>query len=103
MNSISIKGQSSDDAVLCTSNKTYQIRSVTLSNSFYVVTPPQSAEEHDIHIRDTVHELLELTPCVPRLHKLDGLFKSSLYDDPADIESDGEPEDDSERPVHHFL
>ena len=100
---MSIRGQSSDDAVLCTSCKTYQIRSVTLSNSFYIVSPPRSAQEHDVLIRDEVHELLELAPCVPKLHKMDGLLRSSRYDDAADMDSDEESRENLERPVCLFI
>ncbi|KAF8351391.1 hypothetical protein F5887DRAFT_1194907 [Amanita rubescens] len=36
---LSIKGQSNEDAVLCTRDKTYTIRSVVLSNTILVATP----------------------------------------------------------------
>ncbi|KAJ7665539.1 hypothetical protein B0H17DRAFT_1162678 [Mycena rosella] len=40
----SIKGQPGEDAVLCTNDATYTIRSVVLSNSILVVTPQSSAD-----------------------------------------------------------
>ncbi|KAJ7179056.1 sister chromatid cohesion protein Dcc1 [Mycena filopes] len=79
---LSIKGQSGEDAVLCTNDTTYTIRSVVLSNSILVVTPPPSSESTaDVVIRDQVNEVLELTPAVPKLHKLSTLLRGREYDD----------------------
>ncbi|GBE81571.1 hypothetical protein SCP_0313000 [Sparassis crispa] len=90
---MAIKGQPNEDAVLCTPDKTYTIRSVVLSNSILVVTPPQDEEEvfsqqsgrpsaaGDVVIRDQLSEILELVPSVPKLHKLDGLLRGQEYDE----------------------
>ncbi|KAJ6485139.1 sister chromatid cohesion protein Dcc1 [Mycena vitilis] len=84
---LSIKGQSGEDAVLCTDDATYTIRSVVLSNSILVVTPqPDSSDEDTVVIRDQVNEILELTPTVPKLHKLSALLKGQQYDDVHDSE-----------------
>jgi len=84
-----IKGEPNEDAVLCTSDKTYLIRSaVVLSNSILVVTPSpvaasgtnndqqngSSGVDIDMAIRDTLHDVLELQPSAPKLTKLNGLM-----------------------------
>lgn len=42
-------------------------------------------------IRDELHEILELVPCVPRLHKLNGLLRGREYDE--GHEEDEQPEE----------
>ncbi|TBU30244.1 sister chromatid cohesion protein Dcc1 [Dichomitus squalens] len=85
-----IKGAPEDDAVLCTADKTYTIRSVVLSNSVCVVTPdpavshvendePEPVEE--VFIRDQLNEVIELVPSVPRLYKLKLLLRGQEYDE----------------------
>lgn len=74
-----IKGNPTEDAVLCTNDKTYSIRSVSLSNSILVVTPGE--EQDQIAIRDTSHELLQVAPIIPRIHRLAGLLKGREYDE----------------------
>ncbi|OBZ67045.1 putative sister chromatid cohesion protein DCC1 [Grifola frondosa] len=103
--SLNIKGQSEEDAVLCTLDKTYTIRSVVLSNSVLVVTPPAVGAAADrqngedvVVIRDQLNEILELVPSVPRLHRLNGLLRGREYDeghededeDEEDVSSDAE-------------
>jgi sister chromatid cohesion protein DCC1 len=87
--SFTIKGQPTEDAVLCTSDKTYSLRSVVLSNSILVVTPPIGASTdvddseitEDVVIRDQISEVLELVPSVPKLHKLGLLLKGMEYEE----------------------
>ena len=74
-----IKGNPAEDAVLCTDDKTYSIRSVSLSNSVLVVTPGEVQDQ--IVIRDTSHELLQVTPVLPKVHKLAGLLRGREYDE----------------------
>lgn len=83
-----IKGQPTDDAVLCTEDKTYSIRTVVLSNSVLVVTRPTSSfaqnidsGEDDVVIRDTIHDILELQTTVPRLQKLNGMLRGAEFDE----------------------
>ncbi|KAG6869263.1 hypothetical protein C0993_000016 [Termitomyces sp. T159_Od127] len=83
--SLKIKGQSGEDAVLCTANKTFAVRSVVLSNSILVVTSPPDASSLDfaddaVVIRDQVTEILELTPAVPKLHTLSTLLRGKEFD-----------------------
>ncbi|EMD37633.1 hypothetical protein CERSUDRAFT_154374 [Gelatoporia subvermispora B] len=80
-----IKGQPGEDAVLCTTDKTYTVRSVVLSNSMVVVTPAPASETGDanvsVEIRDQISEVLELLPTVPKLHKLESLLRGHEYDE----------------------
>ncbi|OJA14423.1 hypothetical protein AZE42_06433 [Rhizopogon vesiculosus] len=78
---LSIKGHPTEDAVLCTSEKTYTVRSVALSNTVLVVTPSRSDPDGTVHIRDQLHEILELAPAVPKLHKLSVLLRDMEYDE----------------------
>lgn len=89
--SFTIKGTPEEDAVLCTADKTYTIRSIVLSNSVLVVTPDptsKDAEEdrdddpaEEVFIRDQLNEIIELVPSVPRLHKLTSLLRGREYDE----------------------
>jgi len=74
-----IKGNPAEDAVLCTDDKTYSIRSVSLSNSVLVVTPGEVQDR--IVIRDTSHELLQVAPILPKVHRLAGLLRGREYDE----------------------
>ncbi|KAK0453541.1 sister chromatid cohesion protein Dcc1 [Armillaria borealis] len=80
-----VRGQTGDDAVLCTNDTTYTMRSVVLSNSVLVVTPPNASDldfsDDSIVIRDQVNEILELAPTVPRLHKLSAMLRGNEYDE----------------------
>ncbi|KJA30199.1 hypothetical protein HYPSUDRAFT_125678 [Hypholoma sublateritium FD-334 SS-4] len=91
--SLTIKGQPNEDAVLCTYDRTFNMRSIGLSNTFLVVTP--IPDEHAskfaddaLAIRDQVQEVIELIPCVPKLHKLTGLLRERQYDDATEDERD---------------
>jgi len=74
-----IKGDPAEDAVLCTDDKTYSIRSVSLSNSILVVTPGEVQDQ--IVIRDTSRELLQVAPILPKAHRLVGLLRGREYDE----------------------
>lgn len=78
-----IKGSPEDDAVLCTSEKTYNIRSVTLSNAVLVVSPCPDADgsENRAIIQDSLNELLELVPAVPKLHRMNALLKEHEWEE----------------------
>lgn len=80
--------------MLCTEDKTYSVRSVTLSNSVLVVTPPGDDDAlQGVVIRDQVNEILELAPAVPKLYKLSAMLKGREYDDgeeDADMDADME-------------
>lgn len=99
--SLAIKGQQGEDAVLCTSNKTYAMRSTVLSNTVLVVAPPsdvsreQFEDDDTVVIRDQVNEVVELVPAVPKLHKLGAVLRGREYNEG---EADRD-EDDASHPV----
>lgn len=76
-----IKGHATEDAVFCTADKTYALRSIQLSNTLLVTTPSRTNPEGTINVRDQLHEVLELVPSVPKLHKLSVLLKGMEYDE----------------------
>ncbi|KAN0090893.1 Sister chromatid cohesion protein Dcc1 [Tylopilus felleus] len=78
---LSIKGHPTEDAVVCTANKTYNVRSVVLSNTVLVLTPSRTDPNGTVHVRDQLHEVLELVPSVPKLHKLPVLLQGMEYDE----------------------
>ncbi|KAF6762288.1 sister chromatid cohesion protein Dcc1 [Ephemerocybe angulata] len=94
-----IKGDPTEDAVLCTRDKTYSIRTVNLSNTLLVVTPPPDTEfnfaEDAVVIRDQLNEILELAPAVPRISKLVGRLRGREYDE-TNEEDDEDEEVDSD-------
>ncbi|TFY76699.1 hypothetical protein EWM64_g7313 [Hericium alpestre] len=98
-----IKGAPDEDAVLCTENKTYTLRSVVLSNSVLVMTPPKrdtveaDGDREAVVIRDTLGEILELVPAVPKLHRLKGLLRGMEWEEGHEDEDD-EGEGDSPKP-----
>ncbi|EIN11786.1 hypothetical protein PUNSTDRAFT_131939 [Punctularia strigosozonata HHB-11173 SS5] len=85
---LEIKGHPTEDAVLCTANRTYALRSVVLSNSVLVVTPRVEHEDGDVVIQDTVNEVLELQPTVPKVHVLRSLLRGRDYDGEFEDEND---------------
>ena len=62
------------------------MRSIGLSNTLLVVTPvpddcaSQFADDAVV-IRDQLKEIIELTPSVPKLHKLSRVLKDRQYDE----------------------
>ncbi|KIL68044.1 hypothetical protein M378DRAFT_191067 [Amanita muscaria Koide BX008] len=78
--SLSIKGQENEEAVLCTQDRTYTVRSVVLSNTILIVKSSDSGG-NSVDIRDQVNNILELAPCVPKLQKLDLLLRGKIYDE----------------------
>ncbi len=88
--SLMMKGVPEDDAVLCTSDKTYNIRSVALSNSVLVVSPGPHIDgsEDQVVIQDSLNELLELVPAVPKLHRMNALLKEHEWEEGQEEEED---------------
>lgn len=94
--SLVVKGQPGEDAVICTVDKTYSMRTVGLSNSVLVVTPPQDAfaskfTDNGVVIRDQLNEIIELAPIVPKLHKLSTLLRGREYDEEHDEDASSTP------------
>jgi sister chromatid cohesion protein DCC1 len=99
---LTVKGQRDEDAMLCTEDKTYTVRSVVLSNSMLVVAPHPERPSDTIIIRDQLNEILELVPSVPKLHKLGGLLRGMEYDEgqeDGDVDNDRDCEMDGEGQV----
>jgi sister chromatid cohesion protein DCC1 len=88
-----------DNAALCTSDKTYNIRSVTLSNSVLLVFPSPHIDgsEHQVVIQDSLNELLELVPVVPKLHRMNVLLKE--HEGEEGHKGEDEDEDESFRVI----
>ncbi|KAG6378176.1 sister chromatid cohesion protein Dcc1 [Boletus reticuloceps] len=78
---LSIKGHPTEDAVVCTADKNYTLRSVVLSNTVLVLTPSRTDPDGTVHVRDQLHDVLELVPSVPKLHKLSVLLRGMEYDE----------------------
>ncbi|OCF57049.1 sister chromatid cohesion protein DCC1 [Kwoniella mangroviensis CBS 10435] len=84
---LTIKGKPSDDAVLCTPNSTFQLRTVGISNSILVCRSPHSSsststeggEKDTLQIRDTCHEILECVAISPNLERIRTILKDSAW------------------------
>jgi sister chromatid cohesion protein DCC1 len=67
---------------------------VTLSNSLLILTPCHPAEfdisdsdaSNTLVVRDSVQQILECIPTVPKLDRLDALLRNAIYDPDADTE-----------------
>ena len=68
-----------------------------------VVTPPSidasDDASNDIFIRDTIHEILELVPTLPKLQKLSGMLRGREYDEGHDEDDDMVVDDEDGQPV----
>ncbi|KAL1747723.1 sister chromatid cohesion protein Dcc1 [Schizophyllum fasciatum] len=105
---LTIKGRPNEDAVLCTRDTTYAMRSVVLSNSVLVVTPSEGdlqfekdkadgaedgGEREAVVVRDQINEVIELSKCVPKLHQLAGLLRGREYEGEEEDEMEDEEQD----------
>ncbi|KAG8936796.1 hypothetical protein FRC03_007606 [Tulasnella sp. 419] len=95
---LTIRGRSTDDAVLCTRTKTYSIRSVAQSNSILVVTAAKDSPEQSTNliIQDQLSEIMELVPIVPKLSRLTGLLRECAYKEDEDQDDEDETMEDEE-------
>jgi sister chromatid cohesion protein DCC1 len=73
-----MKGTPTDEAVICTPTQTFTLRTITVSNSMLFLRPDDTT--HDLYIQDTCHEVLELTPSVPRLGRVDKLLRETSWE-----------------------
>ncbi|KAG8864458.1 hypothetical protein FRB96_004961 [Tulasnella sp. 330] len=99
LSKVSIRGRTTDDAVLCTDTRTYSLRSVQMSNSYLILTGSNDAEDDHgkLILRDQVNEIIELVPVVPKLDRLTTLLRDNGYK--LDAEAGDEDEDmEDERP-----
>ncbi|KAL1413152.1 Ctf8p and Ctf18p associating protein [Vanrija albida] len=74
---LTIKGRPADDSVLCTADKTYTLRSVTISNSLVVLR--SAAADRTLAIRDICHEVLECVPSAGRVERLGTVLRASAW------------------------
>lgn len=82
---LTIKGRPTDDAVLCTPTATYQVRTISVSNSFVVLRAPVASASAStgistLEIRDTCKEILECTPIAPRLERIRKVLHDSRWE-----------------------
>ncbi|KAG9014540.1 hypothetical protein FRB95_007221 [Tulasnella sp. JGI-2019a] len=101
---VSIRGRTTDDAVLCTDTRTYSLRSVQMSNSYLVLTGSNKAEDDHgkLILRDQVNEIIELVPVVPKLDRLTALLRGNSYKLDGDNDEDEDTEDDRPRKRRRF-
>ncbi|RSH90931.1 hypothetical protein EHS25_010107 [Saitozyma podzolica] len=99
---LTIKGRPGDEAVLCTPDSTFLLRTVTISNSILVCRNPSSQHSSDpsstattfstdtsigtpqggpptLEIRDVCHSILEPLPCAPNLERIRKLLRPSSW------------------------
>jgi hypothetical protein len=86
---LTVKGKPTDDAVICTPSSTYQLRTISLSNSLLVLEQPTASSSTssstdttkppELHLQDTSHEILELLPIVPRLGRIEKVLKEGAW------------------------
>lgn len=94
-----IRGRDTDDAVLCTKEKTYTLRSVVVSNALCLMTGSSSSEDGEVVLRETIHEILEVTPCLAKLHRLHDVLRGHEYDEGVGQEVSDDEYEESSRPV----
>jgi sister chromatid cohesion protein DCC1 len=80
--SLYIKGATDEEAVLCTKKKTYSVRQVNLSNSLLLASQSQDDTLPVYNIKDTQFSTIELSPCLPRIEKLDTILNPTMYTGP---------------------
>lgn len=78
-----IKGQPTDDAVLCTRDATYNLRAVKNSNSLLLCRPAVNdkgkGKASNLEIETTLHQTLELELVVPKLDRIAELLRGSEW------------------------
>jgi sister chromatid cohesion protein DCC1 len=87
---LTVKGKEGDDAVICTPNKTYTLRSVNISNSLVVATGT-GVSQNDISLSEDIHEIMELVPTMPKLDRLRGMLRGSEYGEDQISEDENDP------------
>lgn len=95
-----IRGRSSDDAVLCTASKTYALRSIALSNTILLTSPALSSHESEsetvekLIVHDEISQLIELIPTAPKLQRLGSMLKGCEYDEGHEVDEEGSEEEE---------
>lgn len=104
---LTVKGKPTDDAVICTPSSTYQLRTISLSNSLLVLEQPTASSSKltssappskpELHLQDTSHEILELLPIVPRLGRIEKVLKEGAWEGMGEIAGSTELGEDGKR------
>ncbi|GLH06784.1 Sister chromatid cohesion protein DCC1 [Gryllus bimaculatus] len=90
-------GLKDENAVLCTRNKTYEVKEAETSNSLLLLSSLKWSDEVDEADTRTLeerevcgifHKYFELRPCLPQLHKLRSLLKEHPYSGPEHEDED---------------
>lgn len=81
-----LRGDPQESAVLCTNNKTFEVRGAVTSNSMLLVpelqVPSRKLGERTLAYREVTslqHNYLEVLPSKPRFHKLQQLLEECPY------------------------
>lgn len=97
--SLTIKGKSEDDAVLCTRDRTWDLRAISVSNTFLIVTAQDSADASNdedttqsIYIQSELSQILEIVPAVAKVERLRALLRDSQYDERTEDDDSDEDE-----------
>lgn len=90
--SLAFRGDKNDSAVMCTKNKTFEVKTAEISNSLALVPEilwsqdtNDSIEDRSLTEKNVVkvfYEYLEVRPCGPRLQKLRSLLEKGQYSGP---------------------
>ncbi|KAK8400509.1 hypothetical protein O3P69_003283 [Scylla paramamosain] len=82
-----LRGDPQESAVLCTNDKTFEVRGAVTSNSVLLVpelfVPSETEGKQTLVHREVSsihHSYLEVVPCKPRLHKLRRLLEECPYE-----------------------
>ncbi|KAI8974646.1 sister chromatid cohesion protein Dcc1 [Pilobolus umbonatus] len=72
-NHLVIKGLPEDEAVLCTESRTYAVHKEASSNTFLLM------ESDTYKVVDNLSDIIQLTPCLARLHRIDDVLAPTAY------------------------
>ncbi|XP_070556984.1 sister chromatid cohesion protein DCC1-like [Ptychodera flava] len=87
---LTIRGDKSDTAVACTSDKTFELKAAETSNTLLLVPDCKTTKEFEDNseplsqkeVIGLAHEYFELRPCRPKLKRLKQLLEENRYDGP---------------------
>lgn len=94
---LTIKGQPTDEAVLCTQDTTYNLRAVQSSNSILVCEASTSkagtlnGKGKEVEVRTTLHQTLELDLAILKLDRIGDLLKGQEWSPEEEEEAARQP------------
>lgn len=92
--SLMIKGQPTDEAVLCTQDTTYNLRAVQSSNSILICetstsgSAATSGKGKEVQVKTTLHQTLELDLAIPKLERIGEILKGQEWSPEDEEEQD---------------